>query len=71
MGCVSSSSTEASRCVPPACFNDLAGWLMLYGESTVLVLELPAIDAFRRAARKDARTAVTAAREPVLEEEPE
>jgi hypothetical protein len=44
-------------------FNDLAGWLMLYGESTILVLELPAIDIFR--------TAVTAGREPVLEEEPE
>ena len=105
-------------------FNDLAGWLMLYGESTVLVLELPAIDTFRRAvlkevrrlapgigvvalakavtpevqrdaeaahvarvlptdaspeeiasaaelARKDARTAVTAGREPMLDEEPE
>jgi len=94
---------------------------MLYGESTVLVLELPAIDTFWRAvlkevrrlapgigvvkavtpevqrdagvahvarvrptdaspeeiataaelARKEARTAVTAGREPALEEEPE
>jgi DNA-binding NarL/FixJ family response regulator len=36
-------------------FNDLAGWLMLHGESTVLVLELPAIDTFRRAVLKEVR----------------
>ena len=36
-------------------FNDLAGWLMLYGESTVLVLELPAIDTFRKAVLKEVR----------------
>ena len=36
-------------------YNDLAGWLMLYGESTVLVLELPAIEMFRRAVLKEVR----------------
>ncbi len=36
-------------------FNHLGGWLMLYGESAVLVLELPTIDTFRKAVLKEVR----------------
>jgi hypothetical protein len=36
-------------------FNDLAGGLVLYGESAVLVLELPAIHRCRQAVLKEVR----------------
>jgi DNA-binding NtrC family response regulator len=38
-----------------AMFSDLGGWLLLYGYSAVVVLELPSIDTFRKAVLKEAR----------------